>query len=115
MTEVAYVLEGVRSSLTLSAGLTTSGSLDPATTAADDLAEADSICQRRLAMTLGHRLTPTTGLSLVSEAVHRRQRFEPVQHLAQRPASLTTTAGAAKLGVVDGASCGLRQQYGSLH
>ena len=64
MTEVAYVLEGVRSSLTLSAGLTTSGSLDPATTAADDLAEADSIRQRRLAMTLGHRLTPTTGLSL---------------------------------------------------
>lgn len=63
-TEIGYALEGVRSSLSFSAGWSTSGSLDPTANAADDLADAESIRQRRLSVTLGHRLTPSTGLSL---------------------------------------------------
>lgn len=63
-TELSYAMQGVRSTLTLTAGLSTSSRLDATLGGLDDLADTDMVKQRSYGFTLGHRLTPATGLSL---------------------------------------------------
>lgn len=62
--EVTYSMQGIRSNLAVTASSSITNRLDRSMVLPGDLNNADRIEQRVYSMTLGHRLTPTTGLSL---------------------------------------------------
>lgn len=62
--DVMFSMQGIRSNLALTASSSVTNRLDRSMVSPGDLGDADRIEQRVYSMTLGHRLTPTTGISL---------------------------------------------------
>lgn len=63
-TELSYAVQGVRSNATLSISESVSSRVDRLATTVDDLSNGDQLRQRTYSLSLGHRLTPLTGVSL---------------------------------------------------
>ncbi|MBL0089983.1 MAG: TIGR03016 family PEP-CTERM system-associated outer membrane protein [Ideonella sp.] len=63
-TELSYALQGVRSNVVLTVSNSVSSRIDSLSAGVDDLSNTNLVRQRSYSFTLGHRLTPVTGLSL---------------------------------------------------
>lgn len=70
--DLSVVLQGVRTTATLSLSRSDSRRLDNVSTAQDDLSASENIRQSGITVTLGHRLTPTAGLSLTLSKLRTR-------------------------------------------
>ena len=62
-TDFSYALQGVRSTLAFSMATTTSRPLDRSTVGTGDFSRSSLVRQRFLTVSLGHRLTPVSGIS----------------------------------------------------
>lgn len=70
--DLSVVLQGVRTTLTLSALRSESRRLDNVSTAQDDLSASENIRQTGFTASLGHRLTPISSLSLTLSKLRTR-------------------------------------------
>ncbi|MBI5256427.1 MAG: TIGR03016 family PEP-CTERM system-associated outer membrane protein [Burkholderiales bacterium] len=102
--EVSVALQGIRTTLTLNAYRSDSRRVDRAANVFDDLSAASHVRLRGFTLTLGHRLTPETGLSL-THSQNRNRGSTLLQSSDMRSTNLNWTT---RLGVRSNFSLGLR-------
>jgi len=100
-TDVSYAIQGVRSTATASFFDTTSSRLDRQSSGVDDLSGSNLLRQRGYGLTLGHRLTPQTGMSLdFSRQTTSGASSTRTSSLQTISLNLTTTFGERSTGTL---------------